>query len=158
MLMARQLTAASRAADPALPIVCVDLNGVLDRYRGWKDPAHWDPPRRGAAGFLARLASEFQVIVFTTRYAPDARRWLRRHDLLRHVTAVTDRKPAAHVFVDDRAVCFTGSFRAALASVRSFKAHWEETGDRRVKAARSRPTNRSRRRSKRAASGEPRSD
>src|ERR671912_1737453 len=158
MVMTRQLTAASRSADQELPIVCVDLNGVLDRYRGWKDPAHWDPPRRGAAGFLARLASEFQVIVFTTRYAPDARRWLRQHGLLRHVTAVTDRKPAAHVFVDDRAVCFTGSFRATLASVRSFKAHWEETGDRPASAARSRARNRMHRASKRPASGEPRSE
>ena len=138
--------------------MCVDLNGVLDRYRGWKDPAHWDPPRRGAAGFLARLAAEFQVVIFTTRYAPDARRWLRRHGLLRYVTSVTDRKPAAHVFVDDRAVCFTGSFRVALDSVRSFKAHWEETAAARPNAARSRSTNRARRATKRAASGEPRSD
>ena len=100
--MTEQLTAA--------PIVCVDLNGVLDQYRGWKDPTHWDAPRRGAARFLARLASAgFRVVVFTTRYPPDARRWLRRHGLHRHVVEVTDRKPAAHVFVDDRAVCFRGS-------------------------------------------------
>src|ERR671912_739028 len=129
MVMTRQLTAASRSADQELPIVCVDLNGVLDRYRGWKDPAHWDPPRRGAAGFLARLASEFQVIVFTTRYAPDARRWLRQHGLLRHVTDVTDRKPAAHVFVDDRAVCFRGDFSSTLEEIDMFTAHWGEEPD-----------------------------
>ena len=100
---------------------------MLDEYRGWKDPSHWDPPRRGAARFLGALAaSGFQVVVFTTRYAPDARRWLRRHGLLRYVAAVTDRKLAAHVFVDDRAVCFRGNFGAALKSVREFRAHWEE--------------------------------
>ena len=131
---------------------------MLDQYRGWKDAAHWDPPRRGASGFLARLAGEFRVIVFTTRYAPDARRWLRRHGLLRYVTEVTDRKPAAHVFVDDRAVCFRGSFGRTLQAIRSFKAHWEGKRPPADAAARSRARKTPRRASKRAASGEPRSD
>jgi hypothetical protein len=41
------------------------------------------------------------------------------------VYATTRKKPAAHVFVDDRAVCFTGDFDDALARVAQFKAHWE---------------------------------
>jgi len=109
-------------------IVCVDLNGVLDRFAGWQDAAHWDPPRQGAREFLEALAAAgFDVVVFTTRWAPDARRWLERHGLLAHVSDVTDRKPAAHVFVDDRAVCFRGDFERALAEVIAFRAHWEET-------------------------------
>jgi len=38
---------------------------------------------------------------------------------------VTDRKPAAHVFVDDRAVCFRGDFDATLRDIDTFSAHWE---------------------------------
>jgi hypothetical protein len=123
--------------DQLIPIVCVDLNGVLDRYTGWKDPSHWDPPRRGARRFLERLVSAgFQVVVFTTRYPPDARRWLRRHGLLAQVSDVTDRKPPAHVFIDDRAVCFRGSFTSTLKSVRAFKAHSEEEAQKRRMRAR----------------------
>lgn len=130
----------------ATPIVCVDLNGVLDQYTGWKDPKHWDPPRRGAARFLASLASAgFRVVIFTTRYPPDARRWLRRYGLDRHVAEVTDRKPPAHVFVDDRAVCFRGSFGSALKSVRKFKAHWERVAVNSNKRSRKKTSRRAKR-------------
>jgi hypothetical protein len=108
------------------PVVCVDLNGVLDRYTGWQGPEHWDPPRPGAAGFLRELAEHgFRVVVFTTRWADDARAWLERHGLAQWVSEVTDRKLAAHAYVDDRAVCFRGDFAEALGQVLGFRAHWE---------------------------------
>jgi hypothetical protein len=112
--------------NPVRPIVCVDLNGVLDDYRGWRDPDHWDPPRPGARAFLEALrARGFDVVVFTTRHPVGVRRWLREHGLFAAVDAITRKTPAAHVFVDDRAVCFTGDFDDALARVAQFKAHWE---------------------------------
>jgi hypothetical protein len=122
-MMARKVN----LAEPERPMVCVDLNGVLDLYTGWKHPDHWDLPRPGAETFLRSLNSGgFDVVVFTTRHPGQVRRWLREHGLLRHVAAVTRRKPAAHVFVDDRAVCFRGDFEDTLKRVEAFKAHWEE--------------------------------
>jgi hypothetical protein len=110
------------------PIVCVDLNGVLDRYTGWQHEKHWDPPRPGADDFLRQLDERgYRVVVFTTRWSDDARAWLAAHGLDRWVSEVTDRKPAAHVFVDDRAVCFRGDFAATLAEIAGFRAHWEES-------------------------------
>jgi hypothetical protein len=112
--------------NPVTPIVCVDLNGVLDAYTGWKHADHWDPPRPGAAAFLQALkARGFDVVVFTTRHHTQVRAWLRTHGLLQYVSAITRRKPPAHVFVDDRAVCFTGDFGETLERVSAFKAHWE---------------------------------
>jgi hypothetical protein len=114
---------------PPRPIACIDLNGVLDSYTGWKGATHFDPPRPGAHGFLESLnARGFQVIVFTTRYPDDVWRWLREHGLEEFVHDVTDRKPAAHVFVDDRAVCFRGDFDATLHEIEAFAAHWEKSG------------------------------
>lgn len=115
--------------NPDRPIVCVDLNGVLDAYTGWKDPDHWDSPRPGAQAFLRALNDRgFDVVVFTTRHHAQVRRWLEEHGLSTYVAAVTRRKPPAHVFVDDRAVCFRGDFEDTLEKIVNFKAHWE-TGE-----------------------------
>ena len=139
--------------DPRRPIVCVDLNGVLDAYTGWKHPAHWDPPRPGAAEFLQALTERgFAVIVFTTRHPTGVRRWLRAHGLLSLVTRITDRKPPAHVFIDDRAICFRGDFDATLEQVLAFTAHWETPAApqaARASSARPRARNSARRRAKR---------
>jgi hypothetical protein len=140
--------------NPERPLVCVDLNGVLDSYTGWKDPSHWDPPRAGAGEFLQELARHgFDVVVFTTRHRVGVRRWLREHGLLEHVRAITDRKPPAHVFVDDRAVCFRGDFRATLESVLSFTAHWETPTRQAAVNARTRSRKTVRRASNRRPSG-----
>ncbi|MEA2693461.1 MAG: hypothetical protein QOJ16_2848 [Acidobacteriota bacterium] len=108
------------------PIVCVDWNGVLDSYTGWQGAEHRDPPGTGAAEFLRALNEHgFRVVVFTTRYAPHVEAWLAEHGLAEWVSEVTDRKPAAFVFVDDRAVCFRGDFGTTLEEVLRFRAHWE---------------------------------
>lgn len=108
-------------------IVCVDFNGVLDAYQGWRGPAHFDAPRAGARDFLNALVDRgYAIVVFTTRYAPDVWRWLCEHGLQDLIADVTDRKPAAHVFVDDRAVCFRGDFASTLAEIDVFAAHWGE--------------------------------
>jgi len=107
-------------------IVSVDFNGVLDTYAGWQGAAHFDPPRAGARAFLDALrARGFRIIIFTTRYPDDIWRWLRDHALEDVVSEVTNRKPAAHVFVDDRAICFRGDFDDTLKQIDTFAAHWE---------------------------------
>ena len=107
-------------------IACVDFNGVLDAYEGWRGPDHFDPPRPGAREFLDALrARGCEVVVFTTRWPDDVWRWLREHGMADRVAEVTDRKPAAHVFIDDRAVCFRGDFATTLREVDAFTAHWE---------------------------------
>jgi len=112
-----------------VPIACVDLNGVLDDYAGWRGAAHFDPPRAGAREFLAALRGRgYRIVVFTTRYPDDVWRWLREHELDGWIAEVTDRKPPAHVFVDDRAVCFRGDFVETLADIDRFAAHWETMG------------------------------
>jgi hypothetical protein len=109
-----------------IPIACVDLNGVLDTFTGWRGAEHFDPPRPGGRAFLEALRSRgFQIVVFTTRYPDGVWEWLREHGIDDLVADVTDRKPPAHVFVDDRAVCFRGDFAATLRDIDAFAAHWE---------------------------------
>jgi hypothetical protein len=80
------------------------------------------------ARFLEQLNRRgYRVVVFTMRWADDVRDWLKTHGLDHLVSGVTDRKPAAHVFVDDRAVCFDGDFDATLDAIDRFVPHWERT-------------------------------
>jgi hypothetical protein len=118
-------------ANENMPIACIDFNGVLDTYQGWRGDKHFDAPRPGAREFLSDLGARgLRVVIFTTRYAPDVWQWLAEHGLDGLVADVTDRKPAAHVFVDDRAVCFRGDFSSTLREVDNFTAHWEENSER----------------------------
>ena len=38
---------------------------------------------------------------------------------------VTDKKPPAFAYIDDRAICFQGDFAKTLDQLEAFKAHWE---------------------------------
>jgi hypothetical protein len=108
------------------PLICVDLDGVLNAFDGWRGADYFHPPRPGAKDFLRALnAHGYRVVVFTVRWAPHVEEWLDQHGLAEYVAEVTDRKPPAHVYVDDRAVCFTGDFEQALERIAAFKAHWE---------------------------------
>jgi selenocysteine lyase/cysteine desulfurase len=120
-------TLPARPTQSASRVVCVDLNGVLDCYTGWQGEKHWDAPAPGAREFLRGLHEHgWRIIIFTTRHYLDVQRWLSRHGLFEYVSEITDTKPAATVFVDDRAVCHRGDFAATLEQVLGFTAHWEQ--------------------------------
>jgi hypothetical protein len=105
--------------------VCIDLNGVLDTYAGWQGEVTWHPPRPGAREFLQALRAQgFEIVILTVRAPADARRWLQEHALLDYVDAVTDHKPPAFVYVDDRAICFRGQFDQTLRELARFEPHW----------------------------------
>lgn len=106
--------------------VCVDFDGVLTDYSGWKGEDHFDSPREGAKEFLEELANEYKVVILTTRPSDKVWAWLREHGLDKWVTDVTDRKPPALVYVDDRAVCFRGNFRHTLYDIRAFEPYWRK--------------------------------
>src|SRR5437016_14569162 len=106
--------------------VCVDLDGVLNQYDGWKGADFFHPPAPGAATFLRTLVDRnYRVIVFTSRWASHDEEWLDQHGLKSYIDSVTDKKPVAHVYLDDRAICFRGDFDQALRQIEDFKAHWE---------------------------------
>lgn len=108
-------------------VVCVDLDGVLNLFDGWKGADYFHPPRPGAEHFLRWLwEHDFQIIIFTVRWPEHVEAWLRQHGLNRYVHEVTDKKPPAHVYIDDRAICFRGDFDSTLNEIAAFKAHWEQ--------------------------------
>ena len=108
------------------PLVCVDLDGVLNTFDAWVAPEFFHPPRPGAREFLQKLhESGYRICVFTCRWWEWAQRWLEQNGMAEFVESVTDRKPPAVAYVDDRAICFTGDFRDTHERILRFRPFWE---------------------------------
>jgi len=100
--------------------VCVDLDGVLAQYDGWKGVEHIGDPIPGAVQFTKKLQEVARVVIFTTRTNADpaiqernesvemltqrVRLWLDAHGFAYDEIYVGQGKPLAAAYVDDRAV------------------------------------------------------
>lgn len=100
--------------------VAVDFDGVLHAYtRGWTGEIPEDPPMPGALDFVVRLLDAgAEVVVYTTRASTPGGlaatcRWLERYAFPADRLRVTDGKPMAVAYVDDRAVPFDRTLGAA---------------------------------------------
>lgn len=84
-----------------------------------------DPPVEGAIEWLVRLVQKFEVCIYSSRSRQwggkrAMRAWLKKHagclwyegfgfNGLEDIKFPT-KKPAAHLTIDDRAICFEGKF------------------------------------------------
>ncbi len=103
------------------PTAAVDVDGTLATYHGWEGNEHFGKPRPGAKKFLEELAATHRILVFTTRTKADdpnlqrggasaddladlVGNWFDEHDLPYDEIYTGQGKPAADVYLDDRAV------------------------------------------------------
>jgi hypothetical protein len=104
------------------PRVCVDLDGVIAAYNGWKGFGEIGSPLPGALEFITKLSSIADVVIFTSRCSldpggdagtvvasPEELRvnvvdWLREHDFPFADVYIGQGKPKAAAFIDDRAI------------------------------------------------------
>jgi hypothetical protein len=99
--------------------LAIDFDGVIHAYsKGWQDGTIYDPPLPGALDGLRALMEQDAVFVFTTRDVGQVAEWLINHRFScrtgydgtfwneRGVLLITNRKLAATVYVDDRALRF----------------------------------------------------
>lgn len=98
--------------------VCVDLDGVLAEYDGWKGVDHFGEPLPYAVQMTMELAEFADVVIFTTRCNPElnreathllvnrVREWLDKHGFVYHDIYCGVGKPVASAYIDDRAVVF----------------------------------------------------
>ena len=104
-----------RGCDMAKRTICVDMDGVLAKYDGWKGVDHIGEPIDGAREFLRKLSKKYEVAIFTTRCNAVAqseytereliekvRDWLQKHEM--HWDLIIPGKPLCVGFVDDNAI------------------------------------------------------
>lgn len=118
--------------------LAVDFDGVLHSYEsGWmgtdKIP---DLPVSGAIHFLSDAIAQFDsVIIFSTRANCELgrnaiRKWLQEQGLPKYKVNklnITSEKLPATVYLDDRAVPFTGTF-PSISSLYNFRT-WQEVDE-----------------------------
>ena len=92
--------------DPALPVVCFDLDGTLAADT-WPSPRVGDPDEHALNALVHYHDQGCEVVVFTARpesHFPRIWRWLEDNLVAWAVYDVTNRKPVASLYFDDRAV------------------------------------------------------
>lgn len=92
--------------------IAVDFDSTLHQYdRGWQGGALYGAPIPGAVEALTRLHNEgFRLVVFTCRADNPNQTWAVQDWLTQHgfpEMAVTNVKPQAIAYIDDRGLRFT---------------------------------------------------
>lgn len=104
--------------------IAIDFDGVLHSYcSGYNGVLPTDPPTPGAVEFCEYLLSSgYEVVVHTARMSEEyhvkdeaeagIREWFRKHGFPAEVAegVVTNEKPAACLYLDDRGLRFNGDF------------------------------------------------
>jgi len=98
---------------------------VLHHYDGWHGPDNFNQPVPGARGFLDEAAKRFRLVIFTTRAEGGVWDWLRRYNMEGYIAAVTNIKPLAVAYVDDRAVRFEGDWNRLFIDIER-QPWWEK--------------------------------
>ncbi len=108
--------------------IAIDFDGVIHRnLTPWRGSASIDDiPVFGVRVAIAALRSACRVVVFSCRARSVEGRtailaWLKQHKIL--VDDVTDVKPMAEVYLDDRSICFDGNWMRALRLIKSFQTY-----------------------------------
>lgn len=112
--------------------VVFDFDGVIHSYTsGWQGiDVIPDEPVDDIRGVINNIRNAgYEVVVVSTRCHKIAgieaiHRWLEIHDI--EVDFVMAEKPPAHVYIDDRAICFDGDVFSLLDKIERFKPWYKK--------------------------------
>jgi len=118
-------------------IIAVDFDGVINSYKGgWKGPTVTDDPVLSAIESINTLSDQgYKIIIYSTRAQTGEGLDTIREYLLKHSgnpamvegIEITDKKPIAHVYIDDRAITFNGDWKETLKQIEEFKPWMEKS-------------------------------
>ena len=106
--------------------IAIDLDGVLDEYTGKYDENKIPDIRNGAKDFIIKLSKDYKLILFTTRESSKAKDWLIENDINQYFSSITNIKPPAYIYLDDRALKFNGNYDDTLNAIKNYKVYWKK--------------------------------
>ena len=105
--------------------IAIDLDGVLDEYTGKYDVNKIPDIRNGAKEFIIKLSKDYKLILFTTRDSKLAKEWLIKNNIDKYFSDITNTKPLAYIYLDDRALKFNGNYDDTLNAIKNYKVYWK---------------------------------
>ena len=117
---------AKHGIERRMKTVCLDFDGVIHSYTsGWKGlTVIPDPPIHRVDQAIARLRKNYRVVVHSSRCCSEEGiqaivEWLDKNSI--EVDEVCEHKPPASIYVDDRAIAFTGDWDQTIADISNFR-------------------------------------
>lgn len=112
------------------PTVVLDFDGVIHSYTsGWQGlEVIPDPPVEGIKEAIQEIRKKYKVVIVSARsHTPVGRlaikEYLRKYDI--EVDDISETKPPAIVYVDDRAICFNNDADNLFAKIEAFQP-WQK--------------------------------
>ena len=105
--------------------ISIDLDGVLNEYRGNYNVIEIPKPSFGCKEFLSELNKQYNIIIFTVRNINLVENWLRENKLEKYISEVTNIKKPCYIYVDDRAICYKGNFKQTINEINNFEVFWK---------------------------------
>ena len=110
-----------------VPTICIDFDGVLNDYNGWKGENELFEPKEGVYDFLEGLKKlGFDLVIHSTRDSSKIVDWLFENGLEGYFVKITSVKVPAIIYIDDRGLKFNGDFKETLKDVKDFSTYWEQ--------------------------------
>ena len=123
-------------------IIAIDFDGVLHRYsRGWNGGVIYDIPVEGSKKALQYLKSlGYTIYIYTGRtnskfrhegesdQAIAIKNWLKKYQIP-YDKLWLDGKPAAQIYLDDRAMRFNGVWEETLTTIKDPDPWWKKLHD-----------------------------
>lgn len=105
--------------------ILIDLDGVLNEYKGNFDPNFIPKIKNGAKKFLKILAGKYNIKLFTTRNRLLASKWVIDNKLDCIISDITNVKEPCYIYIDDRCINFDGSFENLIDKIENFKPYYK---------------------------------
>ena len=106
--------------------ICLDFDGVINSYEKWTGYDDIpDPIVSSAREFIAEAKIKYKVCIFTTRAKTAGgisavEEYLKKNGVDISDIKITDSKPPAICYIDDRAIQFNGSFAGLMETIENF--------------------------------------
>ncbi|MFW9871674.1 MAG: hypothetical protein ACFFG0_01140 [Candidatus Thorarchaeota archaeon] len=101
-------------------VIALDFDKVIHKSsKGFHDGTIYDEPVKGTAEALEYLSRKYTLVIFTCKASPDRPlvngktgveliwEWLKKYDFDKYIQDVTDKKPRAKYYIDDKAIYFS---------------------------------------------------